>query len=86
MLVGHYVEAEGFDVLQVDPLAATNPKLGNYIRGLEDEIDGVILMAHPTPYVTPSEKSVVVDPWRQYKNDNCVVIHYGNTRKNKSDN
>ena len=86
LLVGHYVEAEGFDVLQVDPLAATNPKLGNYIRGLEDEIDGVILMAHPTPYVTPSEKSVVVDPWRQYKNDNCVVIHYGNTRKNKSDN
>ena len=24
--------------------------------------------------------SIVVDPWRNYVNDKCKVIHYGNTR------
>jgi UDPglucose 6-dehydrogenase len=86
-LVGHYVEQAGKAVSYIDPLTEeTTPA----------SIMGVVLLAHSAEitygyagehkdslYTNFLPGSVVVDPWRQFSNEQapgCHVIHYGNTR------
>lgn len=69
ILVGHYLENEGVE-LHYD---------------LVDPIPAVYLLAHlgkHHDYQFPNG-SIVLDPWRMYKNDNLTVIQYGNTRVNE---
>ena len=87
LLVGHYCEQHGFAPTYVDPLTEDDN---------QPTEPCVILLAHSasTTYKYMQEEgdstdkvycdipidSVVVDPWRKYVNDDCKVIHYGNTR------
>lgn len=87
LLVGHYVEEQGHRVTYIDPLTGDNVELG---------MPGIILLAHSasTTYKYMQEegdsndrlyckfpsKSIIVDPWRNFKSDDCTVVHYGNTR------
>ena len=85
ILIGHYVEKLGFDPIYVDPLT------GDYYQPTEPS---VFLLAHSASttykytrqdnedmlYCSIPNDSIVVDVWRNYINDKCTVIHYGNTR------
>lgn len=84
LLVAHYCEQLGHYPILVDP--HTHPQRGPF--------KAVALLAHNANitykymseqtqdlYCYLSEGSVIVDPWRQYKDDRYKVIHYGNTRK-----
>ena len=84
MLIGYYINQKGYTVKYVDPLT-------NDIESAP--VLGVILLAHNSEvtykykgfekqsmYCEISPGSVVVDPWRTYKNSEVTVIHYGNTR------
>ena len=85
VLIGHYVEKAGFDVKYIDPLTGDS---------FDPTEPGVFLLAHSasTTYKYTGKKheeklycdipdgSIVVDPWRNYHNPKCTVIHYGNTR------
>lgn len=89
LLIGHYVEQQGYGVTYVDPLT----------DNIVHEVKGVVLLAHhaPTTYshshAIGSDKqhfycnilpgSVIVDIWRYLKVSDvpgCRVIRYGNTR------
>jgi len=83
LLVAYYCEQLGYHPILVDPL--THPQRGPF--------KAVALLAHNANitykymsdqtqdlYCLLMEGSVVVDPWRQYKDDRYKVIHYGNTR------
>lgn len=83
LLVGHYCSDLGHDVIYIDPYTKDN---------VQPHEPGVFLLAHSakTTYssdvdelycVIPS-KSVVVDPWRSFESEDCIVIHYGNSRFN----
>ena len=86
LLIGHYCEEQGFAPVYVDPLT------GDEFEPLEP---CVFLLAHSASttykytgkdsadklYCDIPNRSVVVDPWRNYVNANCTVIHYGNTRQ-----
>ena len=85
-LIGHFLDEEGISVAYADPLT------DDFV---ENDTSAIILLAH-NPTVTYSgtgvdikedtyyfrfgAQSIVVDPWRTYKNDKLKVIHYGNTR------
>ena len=85
LLIGHYCEEQGFAPIYVDPL--TNDEF-------DPTEPCVFLLAHSASttykytgknnadklYCNIPNNSVVVDPWRNYVNANCKVIHYGNTR------
>jgi UDPglucose 6-dehydrogenase len=84
LLVAHYCEEMGYHPILVDP--HTHPQRGPF--------KAVVLLAHNANitykymseqtqnlYCFLSEGSIVVDPWRQYKDDRYKVIHYGNTRQ-----
>ena len=64
ILIGGYIEEMGYTPEYVAPLTGD-------IRTSE----GACEMYFDIP-----NGSVVVDPWRNYINDKCNVIHYGNTR------
>jgi UDPglucose 6-dehydrogenase len=70
ILVGYYVEELGVEVKY----------------DLEVPIDAIYLLAHYGKHhdYKFTKNSVVLDPWRKYKNDNIKVIHYGNTRIKKA--
>lgn len=83
LLVGYYCEQMGFPPTYIDPMTMDNIK----------ECLGVVLLAHSAKttyqywrecedhlYCDILPNSIVVDPWRAYKQDNATVIHYGNTR------
>jgi len=89
LLIGHYVEQQGHEVIYIDPL--TNDVI--------NEAHGVILLAHhaPTTYshshLIGSDKqhfycnilpgSIIIDIWRYLKTEDIsesIVIQYGNTR------
>jgi len=83
LLVAHYCEEQGYYPILVDP--NTHPQRGPF--------KAVVLLAHNANitykymsnktqdlYCVLSEGSIIVDPWRQYKDDQYKVIHYGNTR------
>ena len=84
LLVAHYCEQLGYYPIMVDP--HTSPQRGPF--------KAVALLAHSaettykytrqnyedTLYCYLSDGSVVVDPWRKFKDERYKVIHYGNTR------
>lgn len=66
ILVGYYVEEQGYKVLY----------------DIEDVIPAIYLLAHYKKhhdYDFP-KGSVIIDPWREYKSNINRVIQYGNTR------
>jgi UDP-N-acetyl-D-mannosaminuronate dehydrogenase len=86
ILVGHFCQQLGYEVEYIDPLTES-------INA--ESVKGVVLLAHSASttykysshlrqrdalYCNIEEGSVVVDPWRSYKNDKVKVVHYGNTR------
>ena len=86
ILVGHYVKEAGVELHYYDT------HTGDYYQSDEP---AVYLLAHnfgkiseenTTNSVRILAGSVVIDPWRQYKNENCTVIHFGNTRINGTQN
>ena len=85
LLIGHYCEKLGHTPTYIDPLTgddingcygvvllAHNRKVTYEYRGF-DEIQGL--------YCKIEKGSIIIDPWRTFKSDNHIVIHYGNTRK-----
>jgi len=83
LLVGYYCEKLGYKPTYIDPLTGDDL----------NECLGVVLLAHSAQttykywrecedklYCKFLPGSVVVDPWRQYTNEQLKVIHYGNTR------
>ena len=85
ILVGDYCRLLGVDPIYIDPLTGDN---------FQPDAPGVFLLAHSAAttykytrqndsdvlYCDIPDDSVVVDPWRNYYNSKCKVIHYGNTR------
>lgn len=85
LLIGHYLNELGTEFSYSDPLT------GDLVN---DNTDAVILLAHNRQitygytgeqsvqqlYFTPGPQSVILDPWRKFKNSDYRVIHYGNTR------
>lgn len=89
LLIGYYVQEQGYGVTYIDPL--TNDNL--------ESVKGIVLLAHhaPTTYshshLIGSDKqkfycnilsgSVIVDIWRYLEKESipdCIVVPYGNTR------
>ena len=85
LLIGHYCEEQGHKPVYVDPLTGDD---------FSPTGSAVFLLAHSASttykytgknsadklYCDIPNGSIVVDPWRNYINNNCKVIHYGNTR------
>ncbi len=67
ILVGHYVEEQGYKVLY----------------DIEEPIEGIYLLGHYKKHhdFDFPKGSVIVDPWREYTSKVNRVIHYGNTRR-----
>jgi len=86
LLIGHYCEEAGCKPVYIDPLTDDN---------FSPAGPAVFLLAHSASttykytgkdsadklYCTIPNGSIVVDPWRSYVNENCTVIHYGNSRQ-----
>jgi UDPglucose 6-dehydrogenase len=84
LLIGHYCEDLGHKPTYIDPLT------GDDIQGCY----GVVLLAHNRKvtyeyrgfneqqdlYCKIEKGSIIIDPWRTFKSQDHVVIHYGNTR------
>ena len=68
ILVGYYVEEQGYKVLY----------------DIEEPIPGVYLLAHYKKHhdFDFPKGSVIIDPWREYSSDLNRVVYYGNTRLN----
>ena len=86
ILVAHYVKEEGVELHYYDT------HTGDLYQS---DAPAVYLLAHnfgkiseqnTTNSVIIPDGSVVIDPWRQYQNENCTVIHFGNTRINDTQN
>ena len=87
LLVAHYCKKVGYHPILVDPM--THPQRGPF--------KAVVLLGHSnqvtykytskeftqTFYCLFDEGSVIVDPWRLYRNEEnkYKIIHYGNTRQ-----
>jgi UDPglucose 6-dehydrogenase len=87
LLVGNFCKELGIEPIYVDPLTGDS---------YNSETPAVFLLAHSATttykytnlsklafdslYCLIPNGSTVIDPWRTYKNENCTVIHYGNTR------
>jgi len=82
LLVGHYCKEMGNEVIEIDPCVAEANGVMTDIAGKGLTYEAVVLLSHPELYVDLTSKSIVVDPWREYKNPDHTVIHYGNTRQN----
>jgi len=89
VLVGHYVEEQGVHLHYYDIHTGDEGDL------YQSDKPAVYLLAHnfgkiseknTTNSVIIPDGSVVIDPWRQYQNENCTVIHFGNTRTNDTQN
>ena len=87
LLVGHFIEEHGYSVNYADPLThdvwegpavillAHNPAVTYFGTSVE--------IVESQFYFNISPGSVIVDPWRAvFDIPDCVIIHYGNTRKN----
>jgi UDPglucose 6-dehydrogenase len=92
LLVGHFVEHAGIELIYVDPLTgdtevpnvpavvlmAHNPAITYAGTGVEVRVDEF--------YYDIAPGSILVDPWRTIKSfTNCQVIHYGNPKFSASD-
>jgi UDPglucose 6-dehydrogenase len=86
LLIGHYIKSLGYCPTYIDPLTGDK----NY-----PNTPVIFLLAHSASttykytqqynvdrlYCEIPNGSVVLDPWRNYYNDKCTVVHYGNTRQ-----
>ena len=84
VLVGHYCEKLGYNPIYIDPF--THPLNGPF--------KAVVLLAHSASttyeytkqkhqdqlYCYLSDGSIIVDPWKKFKDKKYKVIYYGNTR------
>jgi len=68
ILVGYYVQEQGYEVLY----------------DIEEPIPAVYLLAHYKKHhdFDFPKGSVIIDPWREYSSDLNRVVYYGNTRLN----
>lgn len=87
LLIGSYIEKLAMQPTYVDPMTGDD---------YQPKKPAVFLLAHSASttykYTRQDDKdmlycdipngSIVVDPWRNYSNDKCTVVHYGNTRNN----
>jgi UDPglucose 6-dehydrogenase len=87
LLIGHYLRELEYEPTYIDPLTQTEV--------YQPLSPAVFLLAHSasTTYKYTSQNSidrlycdipdgsVVLDPWRNYSNKKCTVVHYGNTRQ-----
>lgn len=74
LLVDHYIKELGEKCIYIDPLACEMPSS-------EANLGGIVLLAHPTPYLNYSTDTVFIDPWRSMKPDpKYLILSYGNTR------
>lgn len=85
LLLAHYLEEMGIEVLFADPETGDN---------VDEEIDCVCIMAHDPQttfnhtgktyqqklYFKPQKGNIIVDPWRCFDNKDYRVIYYGNSR------
>ena len=85
LLLGHYLEQKGIEVIYADNETGDNAN---------ETIDCVCVMAHDPQttfdhtgkryqqklYFNPVKGNTVIDPWRCFKHDDYNVIYYGNTR------
>ena len=85
LLIGYFCQQLGVEPIYIDPLTGDN---------YQPDAPCVILLAHNSQvtykymdhmdtvklYCDIPNGSIVVDPWRNYVNEKCKVIHYGNTR------
>jgi UDPglucose 6-dehydrogenase len=94
-LVGHYIKESGHSVVYLDPLA---DDVTDVVKDLGDT-PHVVLWAHnrqvtydytgskkeTLPYCQIPPGSVIVDPWRQMGlTGKHTIIHYGNTRNERT--
>jgi len=84
VLVGHYCEKLSYNPIYIDP----------YTHPLNGPFKAVVLLAHSASttyeytkqkhqdqlYCDLSDGSIIVDPWRKFKDKRYKVIYYGNTR------
>lgn len=88
MLVGYYCEEAGFPVIYADPLTGdeytpTGPSVILMAHNAGITYDYADIDKRQDLYFAIQEGSVVIDPWRKFKNTSdkkIKVIHYGNTR------
>jgi UDPglucose 6-dehydrogenase len=85
LLIGHYLNEMNYTPNYIDPLTNDNNDITE---------PSVILLAHSASttykytgnisidslYCNIPDNSVILDPWRNYRNEKCIVIHYGNSR------
>ncbi len=85
LLVGYYCEKMGYDIRYIDPYTGDNNQPNE---------PSVFLLAHSPKttykyakgdseneiYCKIPKNSIIIDPWREYINEDCKVIYYGNTR------
>jgi len=85
LLIGHYCKAAGHDVIYVDPLTGddyspTEPCVFLLAHSASTTYKYISSTNEDTMYCSIPMGSIVIDPWRSYVNNDCQVIHYGNTR------
>ena len=85
LLLGHYLEQQGIEVIYADNETGDN---------IGKEIDCVCVMAHDPQttfghtgkiyeqklYFNPIKGNTIVDPWRCFKHKDYNIVYYGNTR------
>ena len=75
LLVDHYIKELGHKCIYIDPLATEMPSS-------ETRLGGIVLLAHPEPYLNYATDTIFIDPWRSMqKNSKYMILPYGNTRK-----
>lgn len=86
LLLGNYLDEVQAKFFYVDPLTGDEPPF--------EDVPVIAFLAHSRNitygytgkqkeqplYCDLHQDSIIVDPWRQFKNENYRVIHYGNTR------
>lgn len=88
LLIGHYCEEQGYNPVYVDPLtgddfAPTGPAVFLLAHSASTTYKYTGKNSADKLYCNIPNGSIVVDPWRNYVNASCNVIHYGNTRNNR---
>lgn len=88
LLVGHYCAELGYEPVYIDPLTDDIVKpsgpcifLLAHSSTTTYKYTNLSNLAFDSLYCDIPDGSTVVDPWRNYVNDKCTVIHYGNTRQ-----
>ena len=87
ILIAYYCEQLGCQPTYVDPCTGDSyqPKEPCvFLLAHKSKVTYKYLMEEQNEdlYCKIPAQSIVVDPWRNYQNNNCKVIHYGNTRLN----